>query len=179
MKIDGVKALAKIVCDRYGTEVHSALAVRGMAPKLYGTSRVENVLLIAMESLGDDWMTLFAYRQAFNTTMSQDTINKIILRIEEILKCLKELGMVHGDLRDSNIMLRKGEEEKAILIDYDWAGKAGLVQYPLGRGNSSEYPGTPGGDIGEEDDSELFNSWRLKFTTRWPPRAQWDSPDSR
>lgn len=42
--------------------------------------------------------------------------------------------MVHGDFRAANIMLKRGEADKVVLIDYDWAGKAGGdVRYPITR----------------------------------------------
>ena len=57
-------------------------------------------------------------------------------------------------------MLKPGEEEKAMLIDFDWAGEAGKVRYPLTRSDGFGYPGKPGGPIGEEGDCRLYETWK-------------------
>lgn len=36
---------------------------------------------------------------------------------------------MHGDVRDTNIMLSPDGE--IMLVDFDWAGKAGEIRYPM------------------------------------------------
>jgi hypothetical protein len=67
--------------------------------------------------------------------------------------------MVHGDFRMANIMLKEGEEDKAVLIDFDWAGEAGKVKYPVSRSVGFGYPGEPGGFIGVGDDRQFYETW--------------------
>lgn len=54
--------------------------------------------------------------------------------------------MVHGDLRDVNILLKNGDPSQLRLVDFDWADKIGEARYPkflstdvdLGRPNDVE-----------------------------------------
>lgn len=39
-------------------------------------------------------------------------------------------GLVHGDLRDVNLLIPESDKTKVIIIDFDWGGKAGEVRYP-------------------------------------------------
>jgi hypothetical protein len=71
--------------------------------------------------------------------------------------------MVHGDFRMANIMLKAGEEEKAVLIDFDWAGKAGEARYPITRNDDIDYPGEPGGSIGAGDDRRFYETWKNRI----------------
>jgi hypothetical protein len=71
--------------------------------------------------------------------------------------------MVHGDFQMANVMLKPGEEEKALLIDCDWAGKAGEVMYPVTRSQGFRYPGAPGGPIEAEHDCKFYETWKSKI----------------
>ena len=42
---------------------------------------------------------------------------------------LHEAGMVHGDIREANVMVEEGGEEFK-LFDFDWAGVLGEARYP-------------------------------------------------
>lgn len=54
--------------------------------------------------------------------------------------------MVHGDLRNVNILLKNGDPSQLRLVDFDWADKIGEARYPkflntdvdLGRPNDVE-----------------------------------------
>jgi len=61
--------------------------------------------------------------------------------------------MVHGDFRMAN--MKPGEEEKAVLIDFDWARKVGSARYPVTRSDGLDYPGEPRGPIGAGDHRQL------------------------
>ena len=43
---------------------------------------------------------------------------------------LHQAGYVHGDLRDTNLMVREGAEHEFMLLDFDWAGTIGEIRYP-------------------------------------------------
>jgi tRNA A-37 threonylcarbamoyl transferase component Bud32 len=52
---------------------------------------------------------------------------------KDLTRLLEEFhgeGLVHGDLRDANLIVRRGEPERIILVDYDWGGKHGNVSLP-------------------------------------------------
>ena len=68
----------------------------------------------------------------------------LLKRLEDILNSLDTLGMIHGDFQAANITLKLGEEDKVLLIDFDWAGKGGEVRYPITRSDGFGYPGRAG-----------------------------------
>lgn len=51
---------------------------------------------------------------------------------------MHSLGFVHGDLRDTNVFVRKHQDRwESQIIDYDWAGRLGDVVYPIGVFNNA------------------------------------------
>jgi hypothetical protein len=51
-----------------------------------------------------------------------------------LLKCLHLLrssGMVHGDVRGINILVSRDIPFDVKMLDFDWAGRAGVVRYPM------------------------------------------------
>jgi hypothetical protein len=164
-QLGGVEVLAKIVLRSYGKGVHAHLAAQDMAPQLYGTSDIQDIAsVVVMGLLGDGWMTLFNYRNnRHRDGIPEDRRGRLLQRLEGILDCLGASQMVHGDFRMVNIMLKAGEEEKAVLIDFDWAGEAGKVKYPVTRSDGFGYPGEPGGPIGAGDDREFYEMWKKEL----------------
>jgi tRNA A-37 threonylcarbamoyl transferase component Bud32 len=52
---------------------------------------------------------------------------------KDLIRLVEEFhgeGLVHGDLRDVNLIVPRGEPERIILVDYDWGGKHGDVSFP-------------------------------------------------
>jgi serine/threonine protein kinase len=50
-------------------------------------------------------------------------------KLSGLVHSFHEQDLVHGDLRDANVLVwEDGEEVK--LIDFDWGGNAGEVRYP-------------------------------------------------
>ena len=164
------KVLAKVVFRSYGNDVHAYLARHGMAPQLRGTSSVQDcAILVVMQLLEDGWMTLFHYRRnVYRQGIPEPHRSKLLERLEQILEYLNGVKMVHGDFRMANVMLKKGEEEKALLIDFDWAGEAGKVRYPITRSRGFHYPGSPGGCIEATHDREFYETWRSEIMTSTP-----------
>ena len=158
----GTKVLAKVVLRSYGTEVHAYLATREMAPQLLGCSDVQGIAtVVVMELLEGGWTTLFDYREnRHRNGIPEGPKTRLLKRLEDILDALYADGMVHGDFRMANIMLKPGEEEKAMLIDFDWAGEAESVKYPVTRSDGFGYPGGPGGPIGAGDDRWFYEMWK-------------------
>jgi hypothetical protein len=157
--LSGTKVLAKVVLRPYGKNVHAHLAAQDMAPRLYGTSDVLDIAsVVVMQLLEDGWITLFNYNKRWRR--DESCRERLFKRLEDILKCLEDGGMVHGDFRMPNIMLKKGEEDKAVLVDFDWAGEAGKAKYPVTRSVGFGYPGEPGGPIGAGDDRRFYETWK-------------------
>ena len=68
----------------------------------------------------------------------KDTLlEKDLIGLDVALGHLRSGHFVHGDLRPPNVVMRVNDDgtTTAVLIDFDWAGKAGKVRYPRGRLN--------------------------------------------
>ena len=159
--LDGKAVFAKVVFRSYGKDVHARLAAQRMAPLLYGTSDVKGpASVVIMELLEGGWTTLFDYRNnRFRSGIPSGPKARLLKRLEEMLDFLEAEGMVHGDFRMANIMVKPGEEEKAMLIDFDWAGDAERVRYPVTRSDGFGYPGCPGGLISAGHDRHFYQKW--------------------
>ncbi|KIO28452.1 hypothetical protein M407DRAFT_242998 [Tulasnella calospora MUT 4182] len=83
---------------------------------------------------------------------------------------MEEANVVHGDLRPNNVMLEVGSdttpvcsgEEQGVnlrVVDFDWAGEADKVCYPLQRNEDITWPGDAGTPIKVGHDRILVNNW--------------------
>ncbi|PCH39285.1 hypothetical protein WOLCODRAFT_141169 [Wolfiporia cocos MD-104 SS10] len=162
------KVAIKLVMN-YGSEVHRFLAGHNLAPILYGSvAAVGAPTAYVMSLLGKEWITLFDYRSRLPSDASTFT-NAITAGLNKVLEVLESKDYVHGDLRDNNIMILVDAERRPVLgagqaqlrvIDFDWAGNAGEVQYPAQRNDSIEgWPGRAGGLIEAGHDRQLVKSW--------------------
>jgi len=57
-------------------------------------------------------------------------------RVQEIIEKLHSMDLVHGDIRQANIMVDNStpnspEEVSIHFIDFDWAEKVGTAKYPM------------------------------------------------
>jgi len=80
--------------------------------------------MIVMEILGDPWVCLADVR---GRQRHQEGLRQ---KIHAFLATLHQRGIVHGDLRDTNILVQQPDFEKFMLIDFDWAGLESEVKYP-------------------------------------------------
>jgi len=82
------------------------------------------------------------------------------------LQCLMDNfhaeGLVHGDLRDANIICK---EDRVMLIDFDWGGKDGEVFYPRANLNDELQQGRASDDlrITKEDDRRVLRKTLAKL----------------
>jgi len=53
--------------------------------------------------------------------------DKWINDLQKLVEAFHNNNLVHGDLREPNILCN---EEKLVLLDFDWGGKVGEVYYP-------------------------------------------------
>jgi serine/threonine protein kinase len=66
---------------------------------------------------------------------------KIIVDIEEAVDHLHNNGIVFADLRDSNILVIKNEDEcHGILVDFVWAGEDCVDLYPAFMNANIKWP---------------------------------------
>jgi len=65
------------------------------------------------------------------------------------------MDLVHGDLRDANIICK---EDSVMLVDFDWSGKVGEASYPTLELNPELLEGRVSHDlrITKEDDRRVL-----------------------
>jgi hypothetical protein len=123
---------------KYGKDVHIWCADKGFAPRLIAFDELPgNWYMVIMDLLDESWVSMA------NTQVRPDGLKEVI---HATITELHQAGMVHGDIRTTNIMVKKDGGTSFMLIDYDWAGKQGEVMYPrhvnkasgLGRPESVE-----------------------------------------
>jgi hypothetical protein len=171
-EVQGQKILVKMLPTHYGENVHLALASAGYAPAFYGTfQRSTYPVLYVMEYLSDDWVTLNEFKaRTRDSGAFQPFLAEIRTFLNQIVDVLEAKRFVHGDLRMTNIMIQveedgrrlkpKGGLVKLKVIDFDWAGECGTVEYPANRNTVDiEWPKPEGGGddmlIGKNDDRKM------------------------
>ena len=116
---------------RYGKEADQHCAQRLIAPALYGLEALHGGwYMIVMEAIDLQKYSLLCDMRL------QDKQRKRIR--DKLLDCLRSLhndGMVHGDIRDTNLLV--GPDDNIKLIDFDWAGQFGEVRYPMNINRST------------------------------------------
>ncbi|CAG8545498.1 10533_t:CDS:2 [Ambispora leptoticha] len=119
-----VKAVQK---HRYSLDTHELLAKVGYAPKVFTTSVIPgNWILIYMECLNNH-----SILNHITSNLDDQERSSLGKKIKGVVEHLHNLGYVHGDLREGNIMVHRlgGNEFDVKLIDFEWSGKVGSACY--------------------------------------------------
>ncbi|KAK9919159.1 hypothetical protein WJX75_009796 [Coccomyxa subellipsoidea] len=109
---------------KYGIEVHQALSDAGLAPVLYDTVHLKGGFM------QDGW-TRVDMLSAEELSLVQPAVLAALDRVHALL--LPNGGsVVLADCRTCNVMVKivDGGAVDVRFIDFDWAGQAGVVQYP-------------------------------------------------
>ena len=138
---DGTKVCVKFA-TRYSRDTHIRCASMGIAPPLRG-----------FEALAGGWFMVVMDRiddvfEPLDTSGSRLT-NELRELVLEKTTLLHRAGFVHGDLRDTNLMVRKDGQPGFMWVDFDWAGGIGEVCYPMNV-NTDPALGRPPGAIDGE-----------------------------
>jgi len=113
---------------RYSKEAHDACAEAGVAPKLHGFLPLPaGWYMVVMEYFAPETYSVL------EASDSDDA--SLVAGIHAVVQRMHDLGYVHGDVRQVNMMKRlqrTGEwgVGSLFLIDFDWAGLVGRVRYP-------------------------------------------------
>jgi len=111
---------------RYSEEALLACFSLGCAPALKRCQRIAGGwYMVVMALIGDDYHEL---RHSEMKALFKDEIG-------EKVKALHQKAFVHGDIRTTNVMVRKDGKPGILLVDFDWAGKIGEVRYPMNVNN--------------------------------------------
>lgn len=109
---------------RYSTELHTFCAEQGFSPKLLGFERLPGGwFAVAMEKVDTVELEKVSCSSELNTWKKE---------IRNLVDDFHAHGLVHGDLRLENfIFAASGNRRKMLLVDFDWGGKAGEVEFPF------------------------------------------------
>jgi hypothetical protein len=141
---EGALQLVKF-CQRYGHTAHTAWASRGLAVPLLDYHELPGGWkMVCMENLSkqDGWRTLeqvleqgrLAAEARVVPPQLADEARRLLCAAHDVV--VDGQRLVHGDVRNRNLMVRRvGEPHdglwQALLIDLDWAAPQGCA-YPLG-----------------------------------------------
>lgn len=129
--------------NSYSQEAHIKAFELGVAPKLLGFRPIpSDWFIVVMERLEKPYTTL---RDAIQ--LDPEILETLRPRISQKLSLLHQAGLVHGDVRSTNIMVRPDTLEFK-FIDFDWAGEIGQVVYPMNL-NNADIPRPQGVEDGQ------------------------------
>jgi tRNA A-37 threonylcarbamoyl transferase component Bud32 len=114
---------------RYSKEVHQRCASGGFAPALYGFEHLPGGwYMVVMEYITDDYCCI---RELSDPRLYHDELTAK-------LQSLHQQRYVHGDIRNTNVMVKKDCSPGFKLVDFDWSGIIGNIRYPMNvyRGDS-------------------------------------------
>jgi len=138
---------------RYSIELHEFCASRHHAPRIVG-----------FQSLPGDWLVIaMQYLSSYvSPSQGDQTIidcfcEKWIIDLQDLTQAFHKSNLVHGDLREPNILCN---EEQLVLLDFHWGGKAGEVYYPDALLNSELTDGRTRTDlmITQDDDNRVLQN---------------------
>ena len=113
---------------QYSVPAHNYLASHGLAPRIRKCIGIpgEWTAVVMDES---------KYQVLYGLQLSMAEQHKVKCKVQSIVQTLHEGGFVHGDIRDTNILIDRAslasKDTKVHLIDFDWAGCAGEAKYPM------------------------------------------------
>lgn len=112
---------------RYELDLHKFCAKKEIAPMIYGYKEINcDWKMVIMDYLSD-------FRPLTIPPSKPDAIKKKILKA---VSYIHNEGLVHGDLREYNILYKEKEQKDGNsniivkIVDFDWGGKASEVRYP-------------------------------------------------
>ena len=109
---------------RYSKEAHLHCAGLGFAPKLQGFEALPGGwYMIVMDHLVD-------YDVLADLPATERLPRCVVEAIRTQLKTLHARQMVHGDIRDTNILVRKDDRTKFMIVNFEWGGVEDVTRYP-------------------------------------------------
>lgn len=108
----------------YSADAHIHCAQAGISPRLRGFEQLPGGWYMAVMD------RLVAYDVLAEVPMGELIPRSVFDSIGEHLRTLHDRKLVHGDIRDTNILLKREDRTKFMIIDFDWAGVEDIVRYP-------------------------------------------------
>jgi serine/threonine protein kinase len=130
----------------YSRKAHLICEELGAAPRLRSCQTLPGGWMMIVMDFIDNSM-FERYSERYGSEFAESDI--LQPRVERVVKALHNEGLVHGDLRDTNLLVGKNGKEDVLLIDFDWAGMEGEVRYPINIA-SGPHLWRPDGAVGGE-----------------------------
>jgi hypothetical protein len=127
-----VAAVVKFVARAGCGAVQHSLAAAGLAPRVLANVQVWATAwhAIVMEEVRNA-CTLGDY--LLGTSMDHAIATSLYEQLDAMLVVLHRAGHVHGDISVANVIVVQAigdKQPRLLLVDFEWAGAAGQVQYP-------------------------------------------------
>jgi serine/threonine protein kinase len=120
---------------QYCQQAHEHCASKGNAPRLHAVEEYPGGWhMIVMDDIREDYVSLYDLTNGEEMLYEAYPGDRKLLSedIAVFLLDLHQEGWVHGDIRNSNIMVKKSSPcETFQLVDFDWSGRIGEARYPL------------------------------------------------
>ncbi|KAI0086843.1 hypothetical protein BDY19DRAFT_995585 [Irpex rosettiformis] len=135
----------------YNKQAHELLGEAMLAPKLWFCERVPEV--------GGLYVVVMEYVKVDPTHALANDLNPAAIKsLRNTVHLLHNANLVHGDVRDPNVLVT---QDGAMLIDFDWCGEEGRARYPydISLDGISWHKGVvPGGEIKKEHDMFMLSN---------------------
>ncbi|KAI9447310.1 protein kinase subdomain-containing protein PKL/ccin9 [Lactarius psammicola] len=135
----------------YSIALHAFCTGRGYAPSILGFGKIPGGWsVVAMEYI------VSSVHPSRSPNLAR-LCNKWVDELQKLVQSFHEKGLVHGDLRESNILC---DGEDVVLIDFDWGGRVGEAAYPFVRLSSELTNGRDSTDpkITKDDDRRVLHN---------------------
>jgi serine/threonine protein kinase len=113
--------------QRYSEAAHFCLASYNSAPTLRHCIRISTTWTAVV-------MDRSRYTTLYGLCLTEDQQEKVRRKVGKTLQVLHDAGFVHGDLRDTNILIDleslDSNDVRIHFVDFDWAGRIGETKYP-------------------------------------------------
>ncbi|KAI9566658.1 hypothetical protein HD554DRAFT_2025235 [Boletus coccyginus] len=107
----------------YSEEAHLYCAKSGHAPRLRGFEKLPGGwYMVVMDQL-------VGYDLLADLPKTDRLPRSVFDAIREHLDTLHARQLVHEDIRDTNLLVKNNDRTKFMIIDFDWAGQADIMQY--------------------------------------------------
>lgn len=156
---DGQDLIVKICASGgYGVDAHQHAAALQIAPPLVAHNEYLGWMVIVMPDMRSTHECLWDYKRR-NPCAHLDY--RVCAHVERLVTNIRDrlhkATIVHGDIRDTNILIPRDLESPlesphrptALLIDWEWAGMPGTKIYPSGvHWTNPRVPRAPGAETG-------------------------------
>ncbi len=113
--------------QQYSEAAHLCLASYNSAPTLRHCIQISAEWIAVV-------MDRSRYKTLYGLSLLKDQQEKVQQTVEKTLQVLHDAGFVHGDLRDTNILIDleslDSDDVRIHFVDFDWAGRIGEAEYP-------------------------------------------------